>query len=236
MSHGRAPAPPFDSVVLLSGGMDSAVAAAWAQAQGHRWIALSVDYGQGPSVELQAAGRVAAALGAEERLVLFVDLRAVGGSALTGGGPIPRDGAAAADGGIPATYVPARNTILLGLALAVAEARGAGAIVIGANAIDYSGYPDCRRAFLEAFGRVAETGTRAGVEGRAPVVLAPLLDLSKAGIVALGARLGVPFEATVSCYDPDAEGRACGRCDSCRLRREGFAAAGIPDPTRYVEG
>jgi len=233
MSARRAPAPPFDFVVLLSGGMDSAVAAAWARAQGP-WVALSVDYGQGAAVELEAAGRVAAALGAAARLVLSIDLRAVGGSALTGDGEIPRDGAG--EGEIPATYVPARNTILLGLALAVAEARGAGAIVIGANAVDYSGYPDCRPAFLDAFGKVAETGTKAGVEGRAPAVLAPLLELSKARIIELGVRLAVPFESTVSCYDPDAEGRACGRCDSCRLRRDGFAAAGIPDRTRYVRG
>jgi 7-cyano-7-deazaguanine synthase len=170
---------------------------------------------------------VARWLGAREHVELKADLRAVGGSALTSGIPVPRGGPGE---GIPVTYVPARNTILLALALGLAEARGADAIVIGANRIDFSGYPDCRREFLDAFARVAEAGTKAGVEGRAPRILAPLLDLSKEGIVRLGASLQVPFGDTLSCYDPDPRGRPCGACDACALRRRGFAAAGVIDP------
>jgi 7-cyano-7-deazaguanine synthase len=186
-----------------------------------------VDYGQRHRAEIEAARRIARWLGAREHVELRVDLRAVGGSALTSDIPVPRGGPGR---GIPVTYVPARNTLLLALALGLAEAREADAIVIGANRVDFSGYPDCRPEFLEAFGRVAETGTRAGVLGRAPRILAPLIDLPKEGIVRLGARLDVPFGDTLSCYDPDPRGRPCGTCDACALRRRGFAAAGIADP------
>ena len=209
--------------------MDSAVASAWAKEQGHELIALSVDYGQRPRAELGAAADIATWLEAREHVVLSVDLRPVGGSALTGDIEVPTE----PTHGIPVTYVPARNTLLLALALGLAESRDAGAIVIGANSIDYSGYPDCRPEFLSSFARVIETGTKAGVEGHAPKILAPLIELSKAAIVELGAGLGVPFERTRSCYSPDAEGRACGRCESCRLRRRGFEQAGIDDPTPY---
>ncbi len=223
-SGGR-PAPT--AVVLLSGGLDSAVAGAWARAEGYAVVALTVDYGQRHRAEIEAARKVARWLGAKEHVELRVDLRAVGGSALTSGIPVPRGGPGE---GIPVTYVPARNTLLLALALGLAEAREAGAIVIGANRIDFSGYPDCRPEFLEAFARVAETGTKAGAEGHAPRILAPLIDLPKEGIVRLGASLEVPFGDTLSCYDPDPRGRPCGACDACRLRRKGFAAAGIADP------
>jgi 7-cyano-7-deazaguanine synthase len=211
--------------------MDSAVAAAWARAEGYVLVALSVDYGQHTRAELGAARTLAAWLGAEEHVELEVDLRPVGGSALTGDIEVPT-GDPVGDA-IPVTYVPARNTLLLALALGLAEARGAEAMVIGANSVDYSGYPDCRPEFLDAFAKVAETGTKAGVEGRAPKVVAPLSRLSKAGIISLGARLGVPFERTVSCYVPDMEGRACGQCESCRLRKDGFAQAQVTDPTAY---
>jgi 7-cyano-7-deazaguanine synthase len=213
--------------------MDSAVAGAWARDQGYGILALTVDYGQRHRIELEAARKVARWLGAREHVVLRVDLRAVGGSALTAEIPVPRGGHAE---GIPVTYVPARNTLFLALALGLAEARQADAIVIGANRIDFSGYPDCRPEFLAAFARVAETGTKAGVEGRAPSLLSPLLDLSKEGIVRLGLRLGVPFAETVSCYEPDPGGRPCGACDACRLRRLGFAAAGVADPAAAPDG
>lgn len=211
--------------------MDSAVAAAWARDQGFSLVTLTVDYGQRHRIELEAAREISRWLGAAEHVVLAVDLRAVGGSALTDGIDVPRGGGTA---GIPATYVPARNTVLLALALGLAEARGAEAIVIGVNRIDYSGYPDCRPEFLEAFARVAEAGTKAGVEGRAPRVLTPLIDLSKAGIVKMGTGLAVPFARTVSCYDPAPTGGACGVCDACRLRRKGFLEAGVADPTEYA--
>lgn len=217
------------AVVLLSGGMDSAVAGAWARDQGFALVALSVDYGQRQRAELEAARRVSAWLGAAEHVVVRADLRAVGGSALTDEIPVPRGGLAP---GVPVTYVPARNTFLLSIALGLAEARGADAIVIGVNRIDGSGYPDCRPEFLEAFRRLAVVATKAGLEGRAPRLLAPLLDLPKSAIVALGTRLGVPFADTLSCYDPAPDG-ACGACDACRLRRNGFEGAGVPDPTRY---
>jgi len=220
------------AVALLSGGMDSAVASAHARAEGYALVTLAVDYGQRSRAELAAAAGLSQWLGAQEHLTLLVDLRAVGGSALTGDIDVPRD--VEPGDRVPVTYVPARNTILLALALSVAEARGAEAIVIGVNSLDYSGYPDCRPAFLEAFQRVAEIGTRAGAEGRAPKILAPLARFTKAEIVGLGTRLGVPFDITVSCYDPDRNGRACGRCESCVLRRRGFTAAGVPDPTRYA--
>jgi 7-cyano-7-deazaguanine synthase len=217
------------AVALLSGGMDSAVAAAWARKEGHDLFTLSVDYGQRPRAELDAARDLSQWLGALEHLTLVVDLRPVGGSALTADIEIPTKPAGE---GIPVTYVPARNTLFLALALGLAEARKAVAIVIGANRIDYSGYPDCRPEFLDAFARVAEVGTRAGVEGRAPLILAPLLDLPKSGIVKLGSRLKVPFERTLSCYDPGPDASACGQCDSCRLRRRGFEEAGLEDPVR----
>jgi 7-cyano-7-deazaguanine synthase len=220
-------------VVLLSGGMDSAVAGAWARSEGHAILALTVDYGQRHRIEIEAARKVARWLDAREHVLLRVDLREIGGSALTADLPIPRGGTG---GSIPPTYVPARNTILLSLALSLAEAREAGAIVIGVNRIDFSGYPDCRPEFLAAFARVAEVGTKAGVLGHAPRLLAPLLDLPKEGIVRLGRRLGVPFADTVSCYDPGPLGRPCGACDACRLRREGFAAAGMADPADPREG
>ena len=224
------------AVVLLSGGLDSATALAWARERGYRCFALSVAYGQRHHAELAAAARVARSLGAHEHRLMHVDLGTLGGSALTDQGlAIPERAASEAAGaGIPITYVPARNTILLSLALAWAEVLEAGAIVIGVNAVDYSGYPDCRPEFIAAFMQLAQLATKAGVEGRTLSVEAPLLRMSKAQIVREGMRLGVDYALTVSCYQADEQGRACGRCDSCRLRREGFEAAGVPDPTRYA--
>lgn len=219
-----------DAVVLFSGGMDSATVLAIARAQGFRCHALSFDYGQRHDAELAAAARLAPRLGAVDHRRVHVDLRAVGGSALTDASlAVPETPGE----GIPVTYVPARNTIFLSYAVAVAEVLGAGAIFIGVNAVDYSGYPDCRPAFIEAFERVANLGTRAGVQDRPLRVHAPLIALSKAQIIEQGARLDVPYAETVSCYQADAAGRACGRCDACRLRAAGFEAAGIADPTRY---
>jgi len=219
-------------VVLLSGGLDSATVAAWALREGWGVIGLSIDYGQRHRCELDAARRVAAHLGVADHVVLRVDLSAFGGSALTDAAiPVPRDrpdAALAAE--IPTTYVPARNTVFLALALALAEARGATAIGVGVNAIDYSGYPDCRPEFLDAFRKLAALATKVGVEGHAPEVVAPLVDLTKAEIVALGVELGLDQGLTTSCYDPDPAGRPCGHCDSCRLRAAGFAAAGVVDP------
>ncbi len=212
--------------------MDSLVAAAHVKAEGVQLISLAVDYGQRTRVELDAARSLASWLESLEHVELAVDLRAVGGSALTAEIAVPK-GKSASEG-IPVTYVPARNTLLLALALGLAEARGADAMVIGANQIDYSGYPDCRPEFLDAFDELARVGTKAGVEGRPPKILAPLLHLSKAEIVARGLALDVPFRETVSCYDPDGSGAACGACDSCALRRAGFDAAGVKDPTRYT--
>ena len=220
------------AVVLLSGGMDSATAAAWAKAAGFRAVALSVDYGQRHRVELDAARAVADQLGIADHRVVTVDLRAIGGSALTAEIAVPKDrGGSASD--IPVTYVPARNTVLLALLTAFAEVAGAERLVIGANVQDYSGYPDCRPDYLRAFGEVARLGTRAGREGRPFSVDAPLLHLSKAGIVRLGRELGVDFAVTMSCYDPPAAFVHCGRCDACRLRRAGFAEAGVDDPSSY---
>jgi 7-cyano-7-deazaguanine synthase len=218
------------TVVLLSGGMDSAVALALARAEGFETHALSVRYGQRHSSELDAARRVAVGLGAASHRIVDVDLRAIGGSALTDAIAVPETPTE----GIPVTYVPARNTILLALALGYAEVLGARAIHVGVNAIDYSGYPDCRPAFVEAFERLANLATKAAVEGASIRIHAPLIDLTKAEIVRRGLELGVDFAETVSCYQADAEGRACGRCDACRLRAAGFAAAGVADPTRYV--
>ena len=218
------------AVVLLSGGLDSATTLAIAVARGHRCHALSFDYGQRHAVELSAARRVATALGAVEHRVLALPIGELGHSALTD----PAIGVPEAPGdGIPVTYVPARNTILLAFALGYAETIGAQDIYIGVNAIDYSGYPDCRPAFIEAFGRLANLATRAAVEGRETAIHAPLIESSKSDIIRRGIALGVDFAMTVSCYQPDSSGRACGRCESCRLRREGFQEAGIADPTRY---
>jgi 7-cyano-7-deazaguanine synthase len=219
------------AVVLLSGGLDSATAMAMARARGRRCHALSVDYGQRHRAELDAASAVARQLGAVAHTIVPLDLRTLGGSALTDSAiAVPE----APTDGIPVTYVPARNSILLALALGLAEVAQAGHIVIGVNALDYSGYPDCRPAFIAAFQQLAEVATKAGVEGRAPHIDAPLIDLSKAEIIRRGTELGVDFSLTVSCYQADAQGRACGRCDSCRIRADGFRAAGIPDPTRYA--
>jgi 7-cyano-7-deazaguanine synthase len=220
---------PKRAVVLVSGGMDSAVTLALAREQGLVCHALSVDYGQRHASELAAAERVAQQLGAVEHKTVHVDLRSIGGSALTADIAVPEVGGA----GIPVTYVPARNTIMLSIALGWAEVLGARDIFCGVNAVDYSGYPDCRPEFIAAFERLANLATKAGVEGATLRVLAPLIRLSKAQIVAEGLRLGVDFAVTVSCYQADADGRACRHCDACRLRAQGFAEAGVADPTRY---
>lgn len=216
------------AVVLLSGGLDSTTAAAMARRKGWELYALTLRYGQVHSAELDAARRVAAALGVVRHVELSVDLSAFGGSALVGDGVIPKDHLGEA--GIPSTYVPARNTVFLSLALAWAEVLGAERIVIGVNALDYSGYPDCRPEFIAAFEYLASLATKAGVEGRPLRLYTPLQQLSKAGIIRLGLELGVDYALTHSCYDPDSEGRPCGHCDSCLLRARGFADAGIPDP------
>jgi 7-cyano-7-deazaguanine synthase len=221
------------AVVLVSGGLDSATVLAMARAEGWRCHALSVDYGQRHRSELDAAAAVARALGAVEHRIVRVDLGVFGGSALTDPSiAVPT----APSAGIPATYVPARNTILLSLALAHAEVVEADAIFTGANAVDYSGYPDCRPEYLAAFEAMANLATKRAVEGSPIAVRSPIVRMAKAEIVRRGHELGVDFALTVSCYDADAQGRACGRCDSCRLRREGFAAAGLADPTRYRAG
>jgi len=218
------------AVILLSGGLDSATVLAIAHADGYACHALSLDYGQRHTAELAAAARVAKSLGAIEHRVLRLGLSDFGGSALTDASiAVPESPTA----GIPVTYVPARNTIMLALALAWAEVLGSRDIFIGVNAVDYSGYPDCRPEFIEAFERMANLATKAGVEGAQLHIHAPLQTLSKADIIRRGAALGVDYAQTVSCYQAGADGLACGRCDSCRLRREGFLAAGIPDPTRY---
>jgi 7-cyano-7-deazaguanine synthase len=218
------------AIVLLSGGLDSATVLAMARGQGFVCHALSVEYGQRHQAEIDAAARVAAALGAAEHRIMRVDLAGIGGSALTDSRiAVPE----AESSGIPVTYVPARNTLLLSLALGWAEVLGATDIFVGVNAVDYSGYPDCRPAFIQAFEHLARLATKAGVEGAEFKIHAPLINLSKADIVKVGARLGLDYAMTVSCYQADPEGRACGRCDSCRLRAAGFVAAGIADPTRY---
>jgi len=225
------------AVVLASGGVDSTVTAAVARRDGCQLYFLTIAYGQRHRVEVERARSIAEAVGAVDHVVLDVDLRAMGGSALTGDQSVPKDRSEAARAqSIPSTYVPARNTIFLSLALAYAETRGAEAIYIGANVIDYSGYPDCRPEFLRAFEETARLGTRTGSEGRPVQIRAPLLRMSKSEIIRLGAGLGVPFELTHSCYDPTAAAEACGRCDSCRIRLEGFRAAGLVDPILYVEG
>jgi 7-cyano-7-deazaguanine synthase len=218
------------AVVLLSGGLDSATALAIARERGFDCHALSVDYGQRHAAELEAARRVARSLGAHEHRIMRVDLAGIGGSALTDPTiAVPEQPTQ----GIPVTYVPARNTLMLALALGWAEVLGAREVFIGVNVLDSSGYPDCRPAFIAAFTRLAALATRAGVEGRPCRIEAPLIALTKAEIIREGTRLGVDYGETVSCYQADAQGRACGRCDACRLRRQGFAAAGVPDPTRY---
>ena len=223
------------AVVLLSGGMDSAVVVAIAREQGYAVHALSVRYGQRHTSELDAATRVARSLDAVAHKTVSVDLRSIGGSALTDDIEVPLDSDQHPGGpDIPVTYVPARNTIMLSLALGWAEVLGSADIFCGVNAVDYSGYPDCRPEFIAQFERLANVATKAGVEGAGLRIHAPLLHLSKADIVREGLRLGVDFAQTVSCYNADATGRACGHCDACRLRAEGFAAAGVPDPTRYV--
>jgi 7-cyano-7-deazaguanine synthase len=219
------------AIVLLSGGLDSTTVLAMARAQGYRTFALSVDYGQRHIAELAAAHRVAQALGAHEHRVMRVDLAGIGGSALTDPTvPVPETPTK----GIPATYVPARNTLMLALALGWAEVAGSQDIFLGVNALDFSGYPDCRPQFIAAFENLAQLATKAGVEGSRFKIHAPLIDLSKAQIISAGLALGLDYGMTVSCYQATAEGLACGRCDSCRLRAAGFAAAGASDPTRYV--
>jgi len=227
------PAKPSNpAVCLLSGGLDSATVLAYARNQGYRCYALSFDYGQRHRIELEAAARVAASLGAAEHRVVSVDLRAFGGSALTDDIAVPKTGVG---DGIPITYVPARNTVFLSFALAWAEVLSSSDIFIGVNAIDYSGYPDCRPEFIAAFEHMANLATKSGVEGRTQLKIhAPLIQLSKCEIIQLGAQLGVDFATTHSCYDPDARGRSCGLCDSCRLRLKGFADAGLKDALEYV--
>jgi len=223
------------AVVLLSGGVDSTTTLAIARSQGYACYALSFDYGQRHAVELKAAKRAAQALGAVEHILLKIDLRAFGGSALTSAIPVPKNRSTARmSQGIPVTYVPARNTIFLAFALAFAEVRKCGAIFIGVNALDYSGYPDCRPEFLRAFQRLSNLATKAGVEKtREVAVHAPLMHKSKAQIIRTALKLGVDLGLTLSCYDPDPRGRACGQCDSCLLRQTGFAEARAADPSRY---
>lgn len=226
---------PRTAVVLLSGGLDSATCLAWARREGFACVSLAFDYGQRHAIELDAASRVSRALGAREHRVVRVDLRALGGSALTADTAVPkgrdeREMAAS----IPVTYVPARNTVFLAIALGLAEVLSATDLVAGMNAIDYSGYPDCRPEYIRAFEGLASLATRAGAEGAAYRVHTPLMTLDKAGIIRLGQSLGVDYALTHSCYDPSPAGLACGACDSCRLRARGFREAAVPDPTRYA--
>jgi len=229
--------PPANAVVLLSGGLDSATTAAVARDRGFRLYALSVDYGQRHDAELRAAGRVAAALGVARHVVVKIDLAQFGGSALTGAMDVPKGRTdEQISHGIPVTYVPARNTVFLSLALGYAETLSAADIFVGVNAVDYSGYPDCRPEYLAAFETVANLATKAGVEGTLKFrIHAPLVDMTKAEIIRLGVRLGVDYGRTHSCYDPDYTGAACGRCDACRLRLKGFQEAGLTDPARYQD-
>jgi 7-cyano-7-deazaguanine synthase len=224
-----------NAVVLLSGGLDSSTCLALAVVDGFTAHALSIDYGQRHRVELERSAVIARSLGAVEHRTVKIDLRAVGGSALTDNIAVPKGrGSDEISHGIPATYVPARNTIFLAAALGYAEVIGAFDLFIGANVLDYSGYPDCRPEFLDAFANLANLATKAGVEGRGRFrVHAPLLRMTKAEIIRTGTQLGVDYAQTLSCYDPDDRGRACGACDSCQLRRKGFAEAGVPDPTVY---
>ena len=222
------------AVVLASGGLDSTVTAALAREAGHELLWLTVDYGQRHAIEVERARQVAAAMGAAKHTVLTLNLRAFAGSALTGDLPVPKDRPTAERSrGIPATYVPGRNLVLLSLAAAHAEAEGASLIYFGANVLDYSGYPDCRPEFIRAFEAAVNAGTKAGAEGATLRVRAPLLEMTKADIIRTGIRLGAPLHLTHSCYDPVGD-LACGRCDSCLIRREGFSRAGVEDPTRYA--
>jgi 7-cyano-7-deazaguanine synthase len=221
---------PARAIILLSGGLDSYTAAAIAKAEGYELYALSIRYGQVHAREIASARAVARSLGVAKHVELSVDLAAFGGSALVGDGEIPKDRELDDDRSIPSTYVPARNTVFLSLAMAWAETVGAGAIVIGVNALDYSGYPDCRPEYLEAFERLAALATRSGVEGQRLRIVAPLVHLSKADIIRRGIALGLDYGLTHSCYDPGGSGEPCGRCDSCRLRAKGFAEAGVADP------
>jgi 7-cyano-7-deazaguanine synthase len=222
------------AVVLLSGGLDSATCLAWARAEGFACATLAIDYGQRHRVELAAARRVAAALGVTDHREVALDLRAIGGSALTSDVAVPkgRDAAQMAQG-VPVTYVPARNAVFLALALGLAETLGAAELVAGMNALDYSGYPDCRPEFVHAFEALAAVATKAGTEGTRFRVHTPLMALDKAGIIRLGLSLGVDYALTHSCYDPASDGAACGACDACLLRKKGFREAGVADPTRY---
>ncbi|HJX00827.1 MAG TPA: 7-cyano-7-deazaguanine synthase QueC [Terriglobales bacterium] len=221
------------AVVLLSGGLDSATVLAIACREGFTPHALSFDYGQRHAIELQSAKRLATMFGAEHSIINF-DLRRFGGSALTADIDVPKDRAEAQmASGVPVTYVPARNTIFLSFALGLAEVIGANDIFVGVNVLDYSGYPDCRPEFIDAFQKLAKVATKSGIEGQPVTIHTPLIQMTKAEIIKTGIALGLDYSATSSCYDPSPDGRACGRCDSCQLRRKGFAEAGIPDPTRY---
>ena len=232
MAGGAKAASRPKAVVLLSGGLDSATTLAWARREGYECFCLSVDYGQRHRAELDAAAKIASANGAGAHKVIKLDLAAIGGSALTDASiEVPTAGV---KGGIPVTYVPARNTILLSLALGWAEVLGARHIFVGANAVDYSGYPDCRPEYLRAFEAMANLATKAAVEGRSIEVRGPLVDMTKAGIIRLALELGVDPSQTVTCYQPDPEGRACGLCDACRIRKDGFISAGVADTTRYA--
>jgi 7-cyano-7-deazaguanine synthase len=222
------------AVLLLSGGVDSTTCLALAKSQGFEVVCLTLAYGQRHQVELERAKRVAEAMGVKDRRHVSLDLRSIGGSALTGPAPVPKDRTNFGDAGIPVTYVPARNTIFLAVALGLAEVVGSRDLFIGVNAVDYSGYPDCRPEFIRAFESLAALATKAGVEGARFTVHAPLSGMTKGEIIRLGVRLGVDYSLTHSCYDPSLDGRACGRCDSCILRRRGFEEAGVPDPTRYA--
>jgi 7-cyano-7-deazaguanine synthase len=224
-----------NAVVLLSGGLDSTTTLAWAKAEGYRPYALSINYGQRHKIELERANQIARQFAVADHRTVTLDLRAIGGSALTADIAVPRGRTnEEMAGGVPITYVPARNTILLAVALGYAETVSAYDLMIGANILDYSGYPDCRPAFLSAFETLANLATKAGTEGTGQFrIHAPLIQMTKAEIIRLGIRLGVDYGTTLSCYDPSPEGRACGACDSCLLRKKGFAEAGIPDPTIY---
>lgn len=231
----NAPKPEKPAVILLSGGLDSATTAAIARCDGYMLYALSVDYGQRHHFELEAARRVARAMDVQRHIILDVGLAQFGGSALTDALEVPKDRPAQAmSDGIPVTYVPARNTVLLSLALAYAETVGAADIFVGVNAVDYSGYPDCRPEFIEAFQQLANLATKAGVEGQLKFLIhAPLIQMTKAQIIRRGIELGVDYSLTHSCYDPDENGVSCGHCDACQLRRKGFAEAGLEDPLPY---
>jgi 7-cyano-7-deazaguanine synthase len=227
---------PSPAIVLLSGGLDSTTTLAYALDRGYDARAMTFRYGQRHAHEVEAAREIAKRFGVRDHVIVDIDLRPVGGSALTSDMPVPKDRATdeMRGGGIPSTYVPARNTIFLSFALAWAEVLEARNIFIGVNALDYSGYPDCRPEYIAAFERLANLATRGGVEGNSIAIHAPLIDLTKGQIIELGRTLGVDYALTTSCYDPDSDGRACGRCDACLIRRKGFSEAGISDPVKYV--